>query len=59
MRIQGIERQEGAVNLTNGRVTRLIPVFMGTKNNCAYYYNRRYSRIHDLNTKLVLEIKRK
>ena len=59
MRIQGVERQEGAVNLTNGRVNRLVPVFIGTNNNCVYYYNRRYSRDQDLSTKLVLEIKRK
>ena len=59
MRIEVKEPSKGAINLTDGKVPWLVPVYTGTNYSCSYYSSRSYNREDILDTNLVLEIKRK
>ena len=59
MRIEVKENSKGAINLTNGKVPGLVPVYTGTNHSCSYYSSRFYNRENNLDTNLILEIKRK
>lgn len=59
MRIEVKEPSKGAINLTDGKVPGLVPVYTGTNYSCSYYFSCLYNREDILDTNLVLEIKRK
>ena len=60
MRVANIDRHKGAVNLTSGKIRRLVPVYMGSNLGAqSYYYLRAYNRKYKIEAGDFLGIKRK
>ncbi len=59
MRIDNVNKSKGAVNLTNGKVPGLVPIYTGRYVNASSYSSYHYERSNTLNIDILSEIKRK